>query len=210
MTEHSKKRRGHHHFKSSWRRLQSHRDSTPVFVLFWSKVMFIKIHYNRITHKVTEIASKKIPAVAIILFTIMGLVLTYTTAGLVAFQNENTRINRQLHSSGNIAAINVGIYSDLDCAQTLESIEWGDVAPGEEVNRIIYLKNTGSKDITLSMTANNWSPANANGPLTLMWDKEGETLIPGEITKATLTLKVSEDIAGITNFSVAISIIGSV
>ena len=158
----------------------------------------------------TKISLKKIPAVAIVIFTVMGLVLTYTTAGLVAFQNANTTVNRQLTSSGNIAAINVGIYSDIACSQMLESIDWGDIAPGEEVNKIIYLKNTGSKDITLSMTTNNWNPTNAMGPITLTWDHEGKGLTPGELTTATLKLTVREDITGIANFSVSISIIGSI
>lgn len=139
----------------------------------------------------------------------MGLVLTYSTAGLISFQNANTKINRHLPSSGNIAAINVGLYLDYACTQNVESIDWGDITPGESVTRVIYLKNTGNTQISLSMTANNWNPSFANGPITLSWNKEGALLNPGEVTSATLVLETVENIAGITTFSVSILIIGT-
>jgi hypothetical protein len=139
----------------------------------------------------------------------MGLILTYSTAGLISFQNSNSTVNRQLPSSGNIAAINVGLYTNSACTQKLESIEWGDVAPGESVSKVIYLKNTGTTEILLSMTTNNWNPSTANGPLTITWNREGTLLEQGEVTSATLTLRTLEDIAGITTFSVSILIIGT-
>ena len=159
--------------------------------------------------RVTQISFKKISAVSLIVFTAMGLVLTYTTAGLISFQNVNSTVNRQLPSSGNIAAINVGLYMNSACTQKLESIEWGDIAPGESVEKTIYLKNTGTTEIELSMTTNNWNPSIANGPITITWNKEGILLEPGETTSATLTLETLEDIAGITTFSVSILIIGT-
>ncbi len=182
-----------------------------VFVLFSSTIMFIKIYEMGIEAnvRVTQISFKKISAVSIIVFTAMGLVLTYSTAGLISFQNANSKVNRTLPSSGNIAAINVGLYLDYACTQNVESVDWGDIAPGESVDRIIYLKNTGTTQIALSMTANNWNPSFANGPITLTWNREGTLLDPGEVTSAALTLDTSEDIAGITTFSVSILIIGT-
>jgi hypothetical protein len=171
--------------------------------------MFIKICDMEIKMRLTEISLRKISAVTIIVFTAMGLVLTYSTAGLISFQNANSKVNRQLPSSGNIAAINVGLYSDYACTLKMESIDWGDIAPGESVNRVIYLKNTGNTQILLSMTANDWTPSYANGPITLTWNKEGTLLDPGEVTSATLTLATVEDISGVTTFSVSILIIGT-
>ena len=159
--------------------------------------------------RVTQISFKKISAVSLIVFTAMGLVLTYTTAGLISFQNVNSTVNRQLPSSGNIAAINVGLYMNSACTQKLESIEWGDIAPGESVDKTIYLKNTGTTMIELSMTTNNWNPSIASGPITITWNKEGILLEPSETTSATLTLETLEDTAGITTFSVSILIIGT-
>ena len=157
----------------------------------------------------TQISFKKISAVSLIVFTAMGLVLTYTTAGLISFQNANSTVNRHLPSSGNIAAINVGLYINAACTQKLESIDWGDIAPGESVNKIIYLKNTGTTEIALSMTTNNWNPSIANGPISITWNKEGILLEQGAVTSATLILDTSEDVSGITTFSVSILIVGT-
>ena len=152
---------------------------------------------------------RKISAVSIVVFTAMGIVLTYSTAGLLTFQNASTTVNRQLPSSGNIAAINVGLYIDYACTQMLNSLDWGDLAPGETIDRLIYLKNTGNTEISLSMTVENWSPSFANGPISLTWNQEGKLLNPGEVTSATLTLATDEDISGITTFSMSILIIGT-
>ena len=157
----------------------------------------------------TQISFKKISAVSLIVFTAMGLVLTYTTAGLISFQNANSTVNRHLPSSGNIAAINVGLYINAACTQKLESIDWGDIAPGESVNKIIYLKNTGTTEIALSMTTSNWNPSIANGPITITWNREGILLEQGAVTSATLTLETLEDTVGITAFSVSILIVGT-
>jgi hypothetical protein len=158
---------------------------------------------------VTQISFKKISAVSLIVFTAMGLVLTYTTAGLISFQNANSTVNRHLPSSGNIAAINVGLYINAACTQKLESIDWGDIAPGESVNKVIYLKNTGTTEIALSMTTSNWNPSIANGPITITWNREGILLEQGAVTSATLTLETLEDTVGITAFSVSILIVGT-
>ena len=152
---------------------------------------------------------RKISAVSIVVFTAMGIVLTYSTAGLLTFQNASTTVNRQLPSSGNIAAINVGLYIDYACTQMLNSLDWGDLAPGETIDRLIYLKNTGNTEISLSMTVENWNPSFANGPISLTWNQEGTLLNPGEVTSATLTLATDEDISGITTFSMSILIIGT-
>ena len=157
----------------------------------------------------TQISFKKISAVSLIVFTAMGLVLTYTTAGLISFQNANSTVNRHLPSSGNIAAINVGLYINAACTQKLESIDWGDIAPGESVNKVIYLKNTGTTEIALSMTTSNWNPSIANGPITITWNREGILLEQGAVTFATLTLETLEDTVGITAFSVSILIVGT-
>ena len=139
----------------------------------------------------------------------MGMVLTYSTAGLVSFQNVKNTVNKGLPSSGNIAAINVGLYADYACTQRLESLDWGDISPGETVEEVIYLKNTGNVQISLSMTASDWIPYTADGPLSLTWNREGTILDQNELTSATLTLATSEDIEGIETFSVSILIIGT-
>jgi hypothetical protein len=130
------------------------------------------------------------------------LILTVTTTGLLS-------VNQTISSSGAVTAINVGVYSNSACTAELTSIAWGTISPGNSISRTIYLKNTGNAQITLSMTEANWNPASADGPITLAWNRESTTLDVGQVATATLTLSISEDISGITNFSMDIIISGA-
>jgi len=136
------------------------------------------------------------------------MVLTYATAGVISISEAVPLTNKTLSSSGTIRTLNVGVYSDYPCSQSLASIDWGDLSPGGSVNRTIYVKNTGTAEIKLSMTTTGWNPTNANGPITLVWNKEGTKLSAGQMTTATLNLSVSENITGITTFSHTILLSG--
>jgi hypothetical protein len=131
-----------------------------------------------------------------------GVILTATTAGVLT-------VNKAIPSTGTISTINVEVYSDSACSQPLSSINWGTLSPGATVTKTVYIKNTGNAQITLSMTTNNWNPTNANGPITIFWDKEGSTLASGQSTAAVITLRVSSSISGITSFSCNIVITGT-
>jgi len=135
---------------------------------------------------------------------IVGLILTVTTAGVLS-------VSQTVSSSGtvNVTTVNVGVYSDQACTQTLTTIDWGAIAPGDSVTRTIYVKNTGNTQISLSMTKANWSPTSANGPVTLTWNRETTTLSAGQSTSAALVLSVSSSISGITTFGVNIVITGT-
>ena len=132
----------------------------------------------------------------------VALTLIITTAGLVT-------ISRTFPSTGNVIAINLQVYSDSQCTQTLTSIDWGTIRPGENASKTIYVKNTGNAPITLNMATSNWNPSNASQVVTLTWNKEGATLNAGQSTAATLTLTVSSASQGLTSFSMNIIISGS-
>jgi hypothetical protein len=145
---------------------------------------------------------RKLPPRLILIIAAIVVLLSFTTAGLLT-------ITQTISSSGTITALNVGVYSDSACTQSLTSISWGQIAPGDSVPKTIYIKNTGNAPITLSMSTDSWGPSGANGPITITWDKSGASLNVGQSTSAVLTLAVSSSISGITSFSVNIEIIGS-
>jgi hypothetical protein len=147
-------------------------------------------------------AFKKSYTVALVVCTVALTILTVTTTGLLS-------VNQTISSTGAVTAINVGVYSDSDCTNELTSIDWGTISPGNSENKTIYLKNTGNAQITLSMTTTNWTPASADEPVSLLWDKENVKLNPNQVATATLTLNISESIDGITNFSFDIVITGT-
>jgi len=92
----------------------------------------------------------------------------------------------------------------------LSSINWGTLTPGTNITQTIYVKNTGvGLSLALSMGTSSWTPAGANGPMTLTWNQENTRLNPNQSVAAVLTLSVSSTIADVTTFSVQINLTGT-
>ena len=116
--------------------------------------------------------------------------------------------SKTVDSTGIIATANIGIYSDSACTQSLASINWGTISPGNSATRIIYVKNLGTTQMMLGMSGENWTPANANGPIAVTWNRENIAIVPNQVISATLTLSASSSISAITSFSLDIVITG--
>jgi hypothetical protein len=109
-----------------------------------------------------------------------------------------------------LSTVNVGVYNDQACTQNCTSISWGTLAPGSSTIKTVYVKNTGTLPMTLSMATSGWNPSNADGPITLGWNREGAALNASQSINATLTLTVSPSInSSITAFSFNITITGT-
>jgi hypothetical protein len=151
---------------------------------------------------VIEMAAQKISNVVIVAITMAGILSTVTAASVIA-------VNEALPTRGSISSVNVGLYSDSGCTQKLTSIDWGNIPPGGTSTQTIYIKNAGNTQLTLKMTKTNWNPLEANGPITINWDREDTNLNAGQSLQAVITLSVSSTISGnITGFSVDIVITG--
>ena len=129
---------------------------------------------------------KRLSKVAVIAITIAAIALTATTAAVLTI-NQNVSLN------GSITAINLGIYSDSACTQTCTTLNVGTINPGGTATQTIYIKNTGTISETLTMTASNWTPANANTYLTLTWNQQNTVLPAGQSIQATLTLTAASN-----------------
>ncbi len=103
----------------------------------------------------------------------------------------------------------MGIYADNTCTQNASFVNWGDLRPGENTTKTVWIKNLGTTDVALSVAATDWEPQNAYPSISLSWNQEGRTLVPNEVVQATLTLTVSPDVAeNITTFNFNIRITG--
>lgn len=147
-------------------------------------------------------AMQKAAIGAVIAVAAAGLFLTMITAGLLTS-------SQTVQSSGNITAVNVGVYTDSGCTQNCTSIDWGTLAPGNSSSRTIYVKNAGTVPVTLSMATSTWVPSNANAYLTLTWNRANYVLNPNTSVAATLTLTASSGAGAITTFSFNIVITGT-
>jgi len=150
---------------------------------------------------------EQVNAKRVALFVVAACLVGMLVGSAVTFAVLN--VQRAIPSTGLVVAVNVGVYSDAACTLNLTSIDWGNVYPGGSVSRTIYVKNTRNAPITLSMTTASWNPAGAAGQITVAWDKENAVLNAGQSTSATLTLSVSQNVSGVTSFSMNIIVAGS-
>ena len=144
---------------------------------------------------------QKISTGVIIALAATGIFLSLVTAGLIATQT--------VTSNGTVSAVNVGVYSDIACTQNLTSISWGTLYPGNSTTRTIYVKNTGTLPVTLTMTNGSWVPTPANTVLTLTWNRQNTVLTAGQSISATLTLTAASSTGSLTDFSFNITVTGS-
>ena len=145
---------------------------------------------------------KKIRTAAIIALTIAGILLTATTAALLS-------ANQTVPLNGTINAVNLGIYSDSACTQTVTALNVGVLNPGGTATQTVYIKNTGNVPETLTMTVNNWDPTSASSSLTLTWNRESTVLTAGQIIQATLTLTAAANTGSLTTFSCDVTLTGT-
>ena len=127
--------------------------------------------------------------------------LTVTTIGLLT-------VTEEVAFEGTITTLNVELFLDQQGTQNCDSMSWGGIYAGESASKTIYVKNTGDATITLSMSITDWIPESADGPISMTWNRENYTLDPEETIQATLTLTISENTAGISNFGYKMLITG--
>jgi hypothetical protein len=145
---------------------------------------------------------KKMPVIAVIALVATALALTLTTAAVLSV-NQNVPLN------GTIDAINLGVYSDSECTQTVTALNVGNLSPGATATQIVYIKNTGNVPETLTMSVNNWNPTNAPTYLTLSWNRQNTVLNAGQSIQATLTLTAASNTGSLTTFSCDVTLTGT-
>lgn len=138
---------------------------------------------------------------------ILAIAALAITSGLVV--SGLLTVSKTLTSTGSVKAINVEVYWDLACTQVVSSIDWGTPEPGDSINQTVYIKNTGTAPMNLSLSTSGWVPVEAGNYLTLSWNSEGAVVAAEGIVQALLTLDVSSSVTGITDFSFDIVIEGT-
>ena len=145
---------------------------------------------------------KKTPVLLAIALTITALALTVTTLAVLS-SNQNVRLN------GTISAVNLGVYTDSSCTQNATALNVGTLTPGSTTTQTVYVKNIGNVPETLTMTVNNWNPANAGSYLTLTWNRQNTVLNAGQSIQATLTLTAASNTGSLAAFNCDVTFTGS-
>lgn len=109
-----------------------------------------------------------------------------------------------------VEANGVGVYWDDNCINRVSSIDWGTLEPGLSKDITIYIRNEENEPIFLIMSTKNWNPPKASEYIRLEWDHaERRRVNLNETLRITLTLSISSNIEGISNFSFDIIVTGS-
>ena len=102
-----------------------------------------------------------------------------------------------IQMQGNIYAIGVEVFWDSQCTNKCETVDWGWLHPGESKNITLYLRNSGNTPVTLTLSTENWLPAEAADYISLTWDREGYYMTEQTIA-CLFTLTVSDAIQNTT------------
>jgi hypothetical protein len=112
-------------------------------------------------------------------------------------------------STGNIIINGIEVFTNEDFSRANIPIKWRDMSPGEWDTKTIYIKNTSTIQVTVSMTVTDWSPASAVGSINIQWNSEGALIQPGAAIPVVITCTVSPTTTGLTNYSCNINIIAT-
>ena len=105
--------------------------------------------------------------------------------------------------------VEIDIYIDQACTQTLTNIVWGEIEAGDSCSETIYVKNNGETGVVLSLETENWTPSDLLDYITLEWDYDGASISPGQVETIVLNLSVSGSAPPMSSFNFDIVIIGS-
>lgn len=139
------------------------------------------------------------------------MLVAYTLAlSLVGQVFPAFQTSRTVSNVGEVKAIGVNLYRDIECTLSLSSIPWGFIEPGGTKNYNIYARNEGDYNIylTLDIDANSWIPTEASNYLVLSWNYDNSTIIPDDVKEITLDLYCDPSVTGVDTFSFDIIITG--
>jgi hypothetical protein len=139
----------------------------------------------------------------------VGLAVGVVAMALLASVLAVLQANRTFSNTGAITTVGVGAFLDNGCTQVLSTIDWGSLVPGASVNKTVYIKNSGTAQVSLNMTVTAWNPANASSLVSFTWNQEGTALNAGNVLATLLVLSVSSGASGVTNFGFNATITGT-
>ncbi|HTY75002.1 MAG TPA: hypothetical protein VMD05_05490 [Candidatus Nanoarchaeia archaeon] len=136
-----------------------------------------------------------------ILTTIFGLMVI-----ILAISIANLQTGRALAHSDSIAGQGVGIYWDQGCTNKTLTLYWTQMKPGSNNTLTVYVRNECNTPIYLWITTQDWTPSNASDYINLTWNYSSQILTANQVIPIELTLSVSQNITGITQFSFSTTI----
>ena len=113
----------------------------------------------------------------------------------------NLFLNR--HSSVKVSAVeaatSIGVYWDANCSTPVQSIDWGNLVPGEQKKIPMYVRNEGNDPCLLSLQAVDWQGDNVSNCVS--FSCEEPEIRPGASVQINPSLTVFSNTSAVSSFS---------
>jgi hypothetical protein len=97
------------------------------------------------------------------------------------------------------AATSIGVYWDANCSTPVQSIDWGNLVPGEQKKIPMYVRNEGGNSCVLSLQAVDWQGDNVSNCVS--FSCEEPQIRPGASVQINPSLTVFSNTSDVSSFS---------
>ena len=106
-----------------------------------------------------------------------------------------------IQGGGVIRTVGLEAFMDSDLTIKATAIDWGLMSPGGSSNVTLYLKSSSTIPAEIMFSTENWEPSAAQPFFNLTWNYKNQLLSPNQVIPVIFTLRVNENITGVTTFT---------
>jgi len=138
------------------------------------------------------------------------ITLFFTAILCLAVGNYSANISQSTitNTRGNLKTVGVQAYSDKNNT-VLESVDWGNLSPGETKNVTAYIHNTGNVNATITVKTESYEPTMFSNYSTFTCPLNNTMLRASQIAETTFTLFIHFDVDNVTDFTFNIIVTGT-
>jgi len=99
-------------------------------------------------------------------------------------------IEEPIHNTGTIRAIGIKFYSEPECINEVNAINWGLLLPDVVHNKTLWAKNIETVNCTLELTIVDWNPPIMQNYVIPSWNYTGQVLHVGEVIPIQFSVRI--------------------
>jgi len=107
----------------------------------------------------------------------------------------------RIQGGGVIQTVGLEAFLDSNLTMKATAIDWDLMSPGGSSNVTLYLKSSSTIPAEIMFSTENWEPSVSQPFFNLTWNYNNQSLSPNHIIPVIFTLRVSENITGVTTFT---------
>ena len=142
-----------------------------------------------------------------IIISLIICVFAFSLISPAISKKPDNSVNKSSNDEVGNGGAGIDIFWDNKGTNRVSSIDWGSLEPGTNKTVIMFIKNKGKDQVTLSYYTSNWETPEVANYLNLTWDYAGQSIGFKEMLQVVFTLYVSENAEMIEKFSFDVTII---